>query len=61
MICKIITFAIILETPVTDKNQVKKILLDNPSLHFSQTKFKDRTQPIQNPVWFPFEVITLMG
>jgi len=28
MICKIITFAIILETPVTDKNQVKEILLN---------------------------------
>lgn len=28
MICKIITFAIILETPVSDKNQVKEILLN---------------------------------
>ena len=28
MICKIITFAIILETPVPDKNQVKEILLN---------------------------------
>lgn len=28
MNCKIMTFAIILETPVVDKNQVKEILLN---------------------------------
>ena len=39
----------------------QKIKLNDQSQHFSQIKSKKRTQPIQNPGWFPFEVIALMG